>query len=444
MAVRKNNVYNSRKAVLWDERDDAQLTILLKRKIKDTTIALRESETPYERSRLKSQRERYKSMLNKVQKGAYNGDIIFNELRASAALRQEAEFAAGLHSSVSGGRAYNNSYGNMDFDYEAAFRKKRYYGAFLPILMTVLSLLLIGVLLIGILSPSLLTGDITDPIREATSIDINALYVYRLEKGKTDIVVKPDENGYWTWPEANYPVTPTQGKPYVNENDRVFDSKNHIENGVSLVSIGCTEIYIDASDIMKAWFKTKMLEKTRIDIIEDLEMFQGTSYYYEYFLKGTKADELVIKKNEDGNYDFGVIYNHIGVYGTIIFLLLTIVLAVVLFIENLIRIFTYTSRRLHITTIFTLLSGVLAFLCPAFATCEGTEIGEAMSNYFLRLSDAVAFVSKDSTATMGASLLFLIPLGICVVLLILPLLFKNKYNKMPAHIPKGNRKINMN
>ena len=35
----------------------------------------------------------------------------------------------------------------------------------------------------------------------------------------------------------------------------------------------------------------KMLEKTRIDVIEDLEIFQGQSFYYALFLSGTRADK---------------------------------------------------------------------------------------------------------------------------------------------------------
>ena len=74
MAVRANNVNNARKARMWSEQDDANLVILLRRKIKDTTVAIRESETPYERSRLKAQKARYKDMLRKVETGNYNGD----------------------------------------------------------------------------------------------------------------------------------------------------------------------------------------------------------------------------------------------------------------------------------------------------------------------------------------------------------------------------------
>ena len=447
MAVRPNNVRNSRKAVMWDERDDAQLAILLRRKIKDTSIALRESETPYERSRLKAQRERYKSMLHKVEKGAYNGDIIFNELRASAALKQEMSFASGLHSSVAGGKKYTNSYGNMDFDYEAAFRKKRYYGAFLPILMTLLTIILIASLFIGAFSPSLIGSDVSDSIESSVGININAMFVYRLgdhDGEMVDIAVKADDNGYWFWPEGNYKIRPEQGKPYEEKKAGggtiVHDGEGET---VSLYKdLGCTEIYIDAIDIIKAWFKTKMLEKTRIDVIEDLEIFQGQSFYYALFLSGTKADELVIAKNDEGKYDFGVIYNHIGVYGTIIFLLLTIIFSVILLIQNIVRIFTYTSRRIHVTTLLTLIFGLLTFISPVLATCEGTDIASSFMNFFNNIMSAETFLSSTSSS-IGATILSLAPIAICILLLILPKLFKNRYKNMPSQIPKGNAKIRM-
>lgn len=446
MAVKPNNVRNSRKAVMWDERDDAQLAILLRRKIKDTSIALRESETPYERSRLKAQRERYKSMLHKVEKGAYNGDVIFNELRASAALRQEMSFASGLHSSVAGGKKYTNSYGNMDFDYEAAFRKKRYYGAFLPIIMTLLTIVLIASMFIGAFSPSIIGADIADKISGTTGININAMFVYRLgnhDGEMVDILVKADDNGNWFWPEGNYTdseLQPVQGEPYTDKNNKVHDAEGET---VSLYNdLKCTEIYIDAIDIIKAWFKTKMLEKTRIDIIEDLEIFQGQSFYYALLLSGTKADELVIAKNEEGNYDFGVIYNHVGVYGTIIFLLLTIIFSVILLIQNIVRIFTYTSRRIHVTTLLTLIFGLLTFICPVLATCEGTDIATAFTNFFQNVLSPNIFL-ESTTASIGATILSLIPSVVCILLLILPKLFRNRYKNMPSQIPKGNAKIKM-
>ncbi len=460
MAVRANNVNNARKARMWSEQDDANLVILLRRKIKDTTVAIRESETPYERSRLKAQKARYKDMLRKVETGNYNGDIIFNELRAAAALRQESEFAAGLHTSMAGGKAYTNAYGNVDFDYEAAFRKKRYYGASLPIILTVLSLLLIASVLLGILSPLVINRTVADKISSTTNgmININAMFVYKIDavvpgensltiNGITlqqgDIKIQADENGKWWWPEADYPseYVIEQGMPY-----SVVDADgNKVESTAESVylkaDLGVSMIYIDAADVIKAWFHTKMLEKTRIDVLEDLPVFEGSSAFYSLFLADGKASQLVIKK-ENGQYNRETIINHIGVYGTIMFNILAIIFMVIIFIQNVVRIFTYTSRRLHFTTFMCLLLTALGWICPAFATCEGTELGAAFKNYFLNLTNANGFLSEQ-TASVGVTIMGLLPVALCFVMLILPKFFRNRHKDLPYRIPKGNRKAHV-
>ncbi len=460
MAVRANNVNNARKARMWSEQDDANLVILLRRKIKDTTVAIRESETPYERSRLKAQRARYKEMLRKVETGNYNGDIIFNELRAAAALRQESEFASGLHTSMAGGKAYTNSYGNVDFDYEAAFRKKRYYGASLPIILTLLSIILLASMLLGILSPHYINRTITNKITDGTQgmININTMFVYKIDSvvpgtnsltinGVTllqgDIKVQADENGKWWWPEANYPseYVIEQGKPYAT-----IDSEGKVkESGAESVllkrDLGVTAIYIDAADVIKAWFHTKMLEKTRIDVLENLSVFQGTSAFYSIFLADGKASQLVIKK-ENGQYNRETIINHLGVYGAILYNIVAIVFMVIILIQNIVRIFTYTSRRLHFTTFLCLLFSALGWISPALATCEGTELGVAFKNYFLNLTNAEAFMS-EATASVGVTIMGIIPVAICFVMLILPKFFRNRHKDLPARVPKGNRKAHV-
>ena len=440
MAVRANNIRNARSAQSWSEKDDAALCVLLKRKIRDTSIAIRESTTPYERARLKQQKAQYVSMLHKVEKGAYNGDIIYHELRAAAALSQEAALASGVNATMRGGKKYANSYGNVDFDYESAFRKKRYYGFFLPLLMTLLTIVMIASTLLGALIPSVIPAEPFSSIENV--LNFNSMFVYRLgnyEGGNFDIGVKADENGKWWWPEGNYDktkITLVQGEPWTDRKGKVHDDEGEV---IYLHDdLGFTEIYIDSADIIKAWFGTKMLEKTRLDFIEDLPIFQGESYYYALYLAGTKADELIIAPDEEGNYDFGVIYNHLGVYGTIIFLLLTIILMIILLIQNVVRLFTYTSRRIHVTTLLCFLSSLLTFICPVLASCEGTDIGSAFSNYMLRFTNAVAF-TESTVTSIGMTLLPLIPVIVSFIMLILPLFFKNRIKNMPSRIPRGNK-----
>ncbi len=434
MAVKVRNVRNAKKAKLWDEQDDAALLTLLRRKIKDVNIALRECETPYERTRLRKQRDHYKAMLGKVETGSYNGDIIFNELKASAALHQEQALSSRAHASVRGGKVYNKSYDPMDFDYEAAFRKKRYFGVSLPIVMTILSLVLMASFIIGFFLPS----DVNDKIAETTTLDFRTFFVYRL--GETadgdvvDITIPNDGN----WPRGLYTENDNFIDFYLDDRKPYVIDGNTPETVSLFGDCGCTAIYIDTSDIIKAWFKTKMLAKVRLDFLEDLQFFKGSSFYYELFLSGTKADDLVIKQDEQGQFDFGTIYNHIGVYGTIMFLIASFLMSVVLFIINFVRIFTFTSRRIHGTTLFTLFVSFLAMLCPALASCEGTALGTSFSNYFTGLNGTEAFVANNA-ASAGVTLIFILPAVLCLIMLILPFLFKNRYKKLPTRLPKGNK-----
>ncbi len=432
MAVKVRNAENVRKSELWDEKDDAALVELLRRKIKDTTIAVRECESPYERSRLKEQKKRYKIMYKKVKTGSYNGDIIFNELRASAALTQEQSLSTRAHASVQGGKIYNNSYNAMDFDYETAFRKKRYYGFSLPFFLTILSLLLVASFVIGIFLPQ----TATDWVKENVGIDLNSYVVIHLGEQEDGSVIDFSVDDDGPWPNGVYDnsfLTPGSDEKF----SEVYEAKTDGSPIMLYADCGISAIYVNTSDIVKCWFKTKMLEKVRLSFIEDLEYFQGDSYYYRYFLQD-KSQEYVIKKNAEGNYDFGTIYNHIGVYGTIMFLIVAFLMSVVLLLINLIRLFTYTSRRIHGTTLFTFFMSVLMVLAPALASCNGTQLGTALTSYFSYLSGEEGFLSSFTT-TVGCSVMMLAPAGICLLMLLLPFLFKNRFKKLPTRLPKGNR-----
>ena len=431
MAVKVRNVRNAKKAKLWDEQDDAALLTLLRRKIKDVNIALRECETPYERTRLRKQRDHYKAMLGKVETGSYNGDILFNELKASAALHQEQALSSRAHASVRGGKIYNKSYDPMDFDYEAAFRKKRYFGVALPIFMTILSLLLVAVFVIGFFLPS----EINDKIYDTTGLDFRTYVVYRLGETSDGNIIDLSIDNDGNWPRGLYDDLQEE---YIDNNEPYKDGYDNIPEKVSLRTMGYEALYIDTADIIKAWFRTKMLSKVRLDFIEDLQFFKGNSTYYELFLSGDKMDALVIKKNSEGQYDIGTIYNHIGVYGTIMFLIASFLMSLVLLIINIIRIFTYTSRRIHGTTLFTMFVCLLAMISPALASCEGTALGTSFVNYFAGLNGVTAFVNTKS-ATAGVTITFILPAAFCLLMMILPFLFKNRYKKLPTRLPKGNK-----
>ena len=126
-----------------------------------------------------------------------------------------------------------------------------------------------------------------------------------------------------------------------------------------------TSINITVFDVIKAWFRTPMLSENRIDVIENLDSMQGTSWYYVRFMRD-RANNIAIEKDEDGNYNALNIVRHIATYGTIVFLILTLVLCVIELVFDIGRLFSYTSRRVHVVPILILICMALSFICPAF------------------------------------------------------------------------------
>lgn len=422
MAVKVHDVNSIRKAKRWNEKDDAALCVLLKRKLRDIDIALRESETPYERARLKETKTHYKQMLKKVEAGAYNGDIIFAELKASAGLMYDQAYQTVNYSDPKKAKEYVNSYENMDFDYETAFRKTRYYGIALPLIMTLLTLLFLFVFIMGAFLPT----DIKENA-EYSGININAMFSYRLGTD-FDIAVTNDGN----WPSGTFSKTkPTPDKQWE-------DAAGNVPETVRLYTdLGMTSVDISAFDIVMAWFHTPMLENTRIDFLEDLPFLQGSSYYNIIFLEG-KTDDLKIQKDENGNYDFSSIYRFLGVYGTIICLLIAFILGLVGLIMCIIRLFTYTTRKVHIINILCLIFSLLAMISPAFATVEGTELGASFSNYFMSLTNSAGYLESE-TASAGVGILFLVPSVIAIINMVLPKIFHNRLKNRITYVPKGNK-----
>ena len=425
MAVKVNNTANIRRAQRWNERDDAALCILLKRKIKDVKIGLRESENPYERAKLKEQKRHYKSMLRKVESGSYNGDIIFSELRAASALRAEQNLRAAGYSTMAGGKKYVNSYQAMDFDYESAFRKKRYYGAGLPLVLLLLSIIFVAIFIMSAFLPA----NIMETMDE-NGFPLDSLFVYKLGSDTLDIEIANDgkyPNGLYAGEEK-----PTNGVKFK-------DALGNEPETVRLhADLGMNAIYISPFDIIKAWFRTPMLEKVRLDFLEDMSVFQGDSYYYLCFLSGNKRTALIIQRDEDGNLDRSVIFRHIGTYGLIMFLIIAFLLGIVNIPINIIRLFTYTSRRIHIITLLSFIFSALCLICPVFATVQGTEIGASFSGYFSALTDSEAFL-EDSEASAGIGILFLLPAAINLLMLILPKLFRNRLKRLATFVPHGNK-----
>ena len=64
----------------WTERDEAVLVGLLKRKISEIKWEIRESDSPYTRAKLRRTRSEYKKLLNKVERGDYDPNILAAEM----------------------------------------------------------------------------------------------------------------------------------------------------------------------------------------------------------------------------------------------------------------------------------------------------------------------------------------------------------------------------
>ena len=54
MAVKVQNTKNIRKAKRWNEKDDAALLELLRKKTKEVNLAIKEAQSPFMRARLKA------------------------------------------------------------------------------------------------------------------------------------------------------------------------------------------------------------------------------------------------------------------------------------------------------------------------------------------------------------------------------------------------------
>ena len=65
----------------WTERDEAVLVELLKRKIKELKYDMKECDSPYARAKLRSKREEYKRLLDKVERSDYDPNILAAELK---------------------------------------------------------------------------------------------------------------------------------------------------------------------------------------------------------------------------------------------------------------------------------------------------------------------------------------------------------------------------
>ncbi len=412
----------------WTERDEAVLVELLKRKIKELKYDMRECDSPYARAKLRSKREEYKTLLDKVERSDYDPNILAAELKThsqyNAVERSKKEKKLGR---------YADAYSDVNFDFESYFNRTRYFGAGAPIISIVLILALLAVMLLSVFMS---IGDISNIESNLQFGDMNmsltSIGYIKLGPGEMDFQVENDGN----WPEGTWGYEEQalkQGELYYDSN---YDNPPQV---YLYQDLGMTSINITTLDVIKALFRTPMLSEDRIDIIENQNSMQGVSWYYIRFMRNASED-IAIEKGEDGNYDGVKIIKHIATYGTIIFLVAMILLCLVEIVLNIGRLFSYTSRRLHVIPLLILIFGILTLICPAFldlTSIEDGAIGDAFNNYFVMSWED--FLQTDG-GNVAFNLFFAILLVIPLVVTLLPLFFRNRVAKTVAYVPKGNKK----
>ncbi len=411
----------------WTERDEAVLVDLLQRKIKELKWDMRDCDSPYARAKLKNTRAEYKKLLEKVQRGDYDPNILAAEMQSHAAYnslqRERREQSLGK---------YVDAYSDVNFDFESYFKKTRYFGAACPLVMMILIIALLAVMLCS----AFLSPDAIANIEYNVSGDINMSLtsIGYIKLGPNELDFQVDNDGNWptgTWADASEMYE--QGEKYQDANHQTPDK-------VWLYAdLHMTSINITVFDVIKAWFRTPMLSETRIDIIENLDSMQGTSWYYQRFMR-ERSDNIAIEKDENGDYNALNIVRHIATYGTIIFLIAAIILCVVELVINIGRLFSYTSRRIHVIPILILLFMALSFISPAFlelTELNGDSVSTALANYFTIYWED--FINGENIYTCF-NMLYMFLLAIPFVIILLPLIFRNRAAKTVAYVPKGNKK----
>lgn len=409
----------------WQERDDALLTELLHTKIKELKWEIKMASSPYMARQLKVKRREYKEMLRKVSLGQYDGNIILSEL--TTAVRYKNTEKNKKEKVLS---KYVSSYADVDFDFESYFSRTRYYGAALPLF----TLILVGIMLFCSIMSAVIpaqTNTINDTLASGEMdiwLDLSTVGYLKVGNGNDDFLIPNDGN----WPIGKYKegITPlAQGKKYI-------DSRGNIPTSVLMYEqLGMIAVNITVVDVMKAFFRTPLMSKNKIDFIENLPVMQGTSWYVQAFMKDPNS--LKIQKGADGNYDFTAIIRNIATYGTIFALLLTLLSAIIVIIFCIFRIFRYTSKRIHFFTFMTFFCGVLTMILPAFAKVQSMSgIGDALSGYFALTQ--TMFV-ESTTTIVSVNLISLILVVLPFLAMFMPLMFKNKRKYQVTHVPKGNK-----
>lgn len=413
----------------WTEKDEALLIDLLNRKINEIKFDIREAESPYIKARLRAKRKEYKAILAKVITGDYNSNVIAAEL-ASAKLALASE----RNKQVKSLGKYADRYSEVDFDFKTFFGKTRYYGAGLPFFMVLILAFMACFMLISFILPAATINSIEDSISSDIKLSVTSIAYIRLGPGEQDFRVPNDGN----WPKGTY-QTPNDYLPNGVEYkapDGTVPEYVFLYADLKMVSIDITAV-----DMLKAVFRMPMFSRNRVDFIENLDQMQGRSWYYIRFMNAeNRLNSMEIVKDASGKYDWTAIVRYIATNGAVVCLWVTVILCLAELILCVFRMFTYTSRRLHVIPILILLFGLLTMIMPAFAEVEalnGDGILSALTGYFTPYFDE--FLAESSLQIIINLLYLIVLVAVPILLIILPLVMHNRQPKPITFVPKGNR-----
>lgn len=409
----------------WTERDEAILVELLNRKIKEMRFEIKKVETPYAKNKLRKTRTEYRELLEKIERGDYDPDILAAELKTHHDYNQQDRDKRNKKLGK-----YVDAYADVDFDFQTYFSKSRYFGAGLPIIMMILLIVFVAVILSSVYLSTEQITLIESQISLSSRLSLTSINYMKVQAGPNDFYVVNDGK----WPKGSF-TYPEQALEYgeVYEDEDAFAPTKVYLNG----DLGMNAIDITVFDIIKALFRTELFSQNRVDFIENLDAMQGYSWYYIRYIRD-RADDIEIVKGEDGNYNNVAIVKRIATFGTIYSLVLMILAAVVELFINIGRLFSYTSRKVHFFPILIVLCGIATLIFPAFleiASLSSADISLALNNYFTVLWQDFA----NGQSMLSFNMLFAILLAVPMLMSFLPLFFKNRPAKTVAYVPKGNK-----
>lgn len=417
----------------WTEKDEAILLDLLHRKVGELKFDIRDANSPYVKARLRAKRKEYKALIMKVSHGEYDSNILAAELAAAKSYNR----AKVVKQNLATGK-YADSYSDVDFDFAGYFHKTRYFGTSLPIIMILLMVVFLFVTLCGTFLPQdtiytvengntswngLNSGD--------TRISVASVGYFKLGADDNDLNVPNDGN----WPKAVY-SNPSkalaQGELY-QSSDGTYPERVYLYKDLGIVAIEITN-----ADVIKALFRTPLFSQKRLDPVEDLDSMAGVSWYYQKFMR-LREDEYALVRGDDGKYESINIVRHIATYGTIICMVFMILFAFIDLIISIGRLFSYTSRRIHVFPLLTVICGLGTVFLPMFLYAESLTseaLRTAFNDYFIIYWQDFIYGSDSQVAF---SLFYALMLALPLIVTVLPLFFRNRVHKPITFVPRGNK-----